>query len=163
PVVSRPSGRSRDSCARRWPPCIPSWRTAIRRPPARRPLTVGVVVWALIALVVPHATQAQGTGEPPSDSSGVFLCSKPSVPQTSNPVVRDILTEFRDLTYDFCRVTEDYKEGGWSGMLDRQFGTVQDAIVDVFVGHGLHPAIGTIVPESGVAFGLALNNEWHIT
>ncbi|HEY7648221.1 MAG TPA: hypothetical protein VID04_04385 [Methylomirabilota bacterium] len=122
-----------------------------------------VVVWALIALAAPRPTQAQATGEVPPDASGVFICSKPSVPQSSNQVIRDLRTEFRDLTYDFCRVKEDYQEGGWSGMLDRQFGTVQDLVVDLFVGHGLHPTIGAIVPESDVAFGLALNNEWHVT
>ena len=107
--------------------------------------------------------QAQVTGEPPPDPLDVSICSKPSVPQSSNPVVRDLLTEYRDLTFDFCRVKEDYKAGGFSGMLERQFGTVQDAFVDVATGRGLHPTLGLIVPESGVAFGLALNNEWHIT
>jgi hypothetical protein len=111
---------------------------------------------------VPHVTPAQVTGEAPPDPADVSMCSKPSVAPSRNPVVRDLLTEFRDLTFDFCRVKEDYKDGGFPGMLERQFGTVQDVIVDVFTGRGLHPTIGTIVPESGVAFGLALNNEWHI-
>ena len=62
-------------------------------------------------------------------------------------MVRDLLTEYRDLTFDFCRVKEDFKEGGFQGMLERQFGALQDVVVDVFVGHGLHPTIGTIVPE----------------
>jgi hypothetical protein len=124
---------------------------------------VVVLVWALIAFAVPQATQAQATGEAQPEALDVSICSKPSVPHSSNPVVRDLLTEFRDLTFDFCRVKEDYKEGGFPGMLERQLGTVQDAIVDVFVGPGLHPTIGTIVPEGGVAFGLALNDEWHIT
>ena len=78
-------------------------------------------------------------------------------------MVRDLLTEYRDLTFDFCRVKEDYKEGGFQGMLERQFGTLQDVVVDVFAGRGLHPTIGKIVPEGGTAFGLALNNEWHIS
>jgi hypothetical protein len=77
--------------------------------------------------------------------------------------VNDFLTEYRDLTYDFCRVKEDYKQGGFEGMYERQLGTLQDVVVDIFTGHGLHPTIGKIVPESGVAFGLALNNEWHIS
>src|SRR5262249_1140937 len=38
-----------------------------------------------------------------------------------------------------------------------------DAFVDVFTGPGLHPTIGLIVPESGPAFGMAMNNEWHVT
>jgi hypothetical protein len=133
------------------------------RLPGRRLLAIGVVVWPLIVLIAPYPSQAQVTGEAPSDTFGLSICSKPSVPQTSNPVVRDLLTEYRDLTFDFCRLKEDYKQGGFHGMLDRQFGTVQDVIVDVFVGHGLHPTIGTIVPEGGAAFGLALNNEWHIS
>ena len=58
---------------------------------------------------------------------------------------------------------EDYKDGGFGGMLERQFGTVQDLIVDVFTGPGLHPTIGQIVPDSGIAFGAALNDEWHIS
>ena len=78
-------------------------------------------------------------------------------------MVSDLLTEYRDLTYDFCRVKEDYKEGGFQGMLERQFGTLQDVVVDVFTGHGLHPTIGKIVPDGGAAFGLTLNNEWHIS
>ena len=122
-----------------------------------------LVVWALIAFAVPQPVRAQATGEAQPDALDVSICSKPSVPHSSIPVVRDLLTEYRDLTFDFCRVTEDYKEGGFSGMLERQFGTVQDAFVDLFVGPGLHPTVGVIVPEGGVAFGLALNNEWHIT
>jgi hypothetical protein len=85
------------------------------------------------------------------------------VPRSNTPLVRDLLTEYRDLTYDFCRVKEDFKEGGFEGMLERQYGTLQDVVVDVFIGRGLHPTIGTIVPEGGAAFGLALNNEWHIS
>jgi len=91
------------------------------------------------------------------------MCSKPSVAQSGNPVVRDLRTEFRDLYFDVCRVKEDYKDGGFGGMLERQFGTVQDLIVDTFTGRGLHPTLGLIVPEGGMAFGAALNNEWHIT
>jgi len=34
-------------------------------------------------------------------------------------------------------------------MLERQFGTVQDLIVDVFTGRGLHPTLGRIVPKAG--------------
>jgi hypothetical protein len=142
---------------------IPSWRSAILRLSARRPLAIAVVVWALIALAVPHASQAQTPSEAPSGPLDVAtICSKPSVPRTINPV-RDILTEYRDLTYDFCRVKDDYREGGFGGMWERQLGTLQDVFVDIFTGPGLHPTVGTIVPEGGVAFGLALNNEWHIT
>jgi len=93
------------------------------------------------------------------ESLGLSVCSKPSVAQSSNPVARDLRTEYRDLVFDVCRVKEDYKDGGLRGMLERQFGTVQDLIADVFTGPGLHPTIGNIVPESGVAFGLALNGE----
>jgi hypothetical protein len=121
------------------------------------------VVWALTALAAPYSTPAQVTAEPSPESLGPTPCSKPSVAQSSTPITRDLRTEFRDLYFDFCRVKEDYQENGFNGMLERQFGTVQDAIADVFVGPGLHPTIGTIVPESGPAFGLALNNEWHIT
>jgi hypothetical protein len=128
------------------------------------PRIIVVVVWALVAFAVPPATWAQEPGAVQPDALDVStICSKPSVPHSSIPVVRDLLTEFRDLTFDFCRVKEDYKDGGFSGMLERQFGTVQDAFVDVFVGPGLHPSIGVIEPEGGVAFGLALNDEWHIT
>jgi hypothetical protein len=103
------------------------------------------------------------TSEAPLESLGLSLCSKPSVAQSSNPITRDLRTEFRDLYFDVCRVKEDYNEGGFGGMLERQFGTVQDLFVDVFTGRGLHPTIGQIVPEAGIAFGAALNNEWHIT
>jgi len=78
-------------------------------------------------------------------------------------VIRDLRTQYRDLSFELCRVREDYNDGGLRGMLERQFGTVQDVIVDVFTGRGLHPTAGTIVPQSGTALGLALNNEWHIT
>ena len=142
---------------------IPSWSIAIlsRRP--RRPLAIVAVVWALLALAFPYASRAQTTSEsPPGPLDVATICSKPSVPRTINPV-RDILTEYRDLTYDFCRVNEDFKEGGFGGMWERQLGTLQDVFVDIFTGPGLHPTVGTIVPESGVSFGLALNNEWHIT
>ena len=135
----------------------------ILRPLALRPLTVAVVVWALIALAAPHALQAQVVNEAPPESFDLSLCSKPSVAQSSNPIARDLRTEFRDLVFDFCRVKEDYKEDGFSGMLERQLGTVQDVIVDLFTGRGLHPTIGLIVPEGGTALGAALNDEWHIT
>ncbi len=102
------------------------------------------------------------TDEAPPESFGVFMCSKPTVAQSTNPVARDLRTEFRDLVFDVCRVKEDYNEGGFRGLLERQFGTVQDLIADVFTGRGLHPTIGGIVPESGTAFGVALNDEWHI-
>jgi hypothetical protein len=126
-------------------------------------LTVAVVVAALIVLVAPRATRAQATGEAPPDTAGFSICSKPSVPRSTVPLLQDLLTEYRDLTYDFCRVKEDFKEGGFEGMLERQFGPLQDVVVDLFVGRGLHPTIGTIVPEGGAAFGLALNSEWHIS
>ena len=142
---------------------MPGWRTAILSRPACRPPTVAVLVWALIVLALPPASQAQTTGETQLDPSGFSLCAKPTVPRSSNPVARDILTEYRDLTYDFCRVNEDYKQGGFEGMWERQFGPLQDVVVDIFTGPGLHPTIGKIVPESGAAFGLALNNEWHIS
>src|SRR5437879_8086791 len=158
-MASRHSARSRNSCARRWRPSIPSWKAVIPRLPARCPLTVAAAVWALIALAVPHATQAQMINEVSPESLGLSVCSKPSVAQSSNPVARDLRTEYRDLFFDVCRVKEDYKDGGLRGMLERQFGTVQDLIADVFTGPGLDPTIGNIVPESGVAFGLALNGE----
>jgi hypothetical protein len=135
----------------------------IRRLPARRRLTVALAVCALTALAVPQATRAQTTDELSPESLGLTVCSKPTVEWTRNPVVRDLRTEYRDLFFDVCRVKEDYRDGGWRGMLERQFGTVQDLIVDVFTGRGLHPTIGNIVPESGTALGLAMNNEWHIT
>jgi len=142
---------------------IPSWSLAILSRPPRRRLAIAAVVWALIVLASPHASQAQTPSEsPPGPLDVGTICAKPSVPRTINPV-RDILTEYRDLTYDFCRVKEDFKEGGFGGMWERQIGTLQDAFVDIFTGPGLHPTVGTIVPESGVSFGLALNNEWHIT
>jgi hypothetical protein len=138
---------------------MPSSGTAILRRSAL--LALAVAVWGLVALAVPSALHAQMTEEL-ADSLGISICSKPSVPQTINPV-RDVLTGYRDLSFDFCRVKEDYQDGGLQGMLERQFGTVQDVFVDLFVGPGLHPTIGTIVPEGGVAFGLALNNEWNIS
>src|SRR5215470_13640997 len=149
PGASRHNAKSRNSCARRWQFSILSWRTAIRKLRARVPLAVVLVVWALIAFAVPQSVRAQATGEAQPDALDVSICSKPSVPHSSIPVVRDLLTEYRDLTFDFCRVWEDYKDGGFSGMLERQFGTVQDAFVDVATGRGLHPTLGLIVPESG--------------
>ena len=73
----------------------------------------------LTAFAGPHATHAQTTGEAASDALAISMCSKPSVPQSNNPVVRDLLTEYRDLTFDFCRVKEDYKDGGFPGMFER--------------------------------------------
>jgi hypothetical protein len=131
--------------------------------PAGRPLAAGVVLSTFLVLAVPGATRAQTTGEPSLDASGLSMCSKPSVPRSDIPVVRDLLTEYRDLTFDFCRVKEDFREGGVKGMLGHQFGTLQDVVVDLFTGRGLHPTIGTIVPEGGAAFGLALNSEWHVS
>jgi len=139
---------------------MPSRATAILKRPARRSLAV--VVGVLITLGASAPVQAQLTEEGTPESLGISICSKPSVPQTVNPV-RDVLTGYRDLSFAFCRVKEDYEDGGLRGMLERQFGTAQDAFVELFTGPGLKPTVGLIVPESGVAFGAALNNEWHIT
>jgi hypothetical protein len=158
-MASRHSARSRNSCGRRWRRSILSWIAAIPSLGARRPLTVAVAVWALIALAAPHAIQAQTSDELSPESLGLSVCSKPSVPQSGIQLMRDLRTEYRDLLFDVCRVKEDYKDGGLRGMLERQFGTVQDLIADTFTGPGLHPTIGNIVPESGVALGLALNSE----
>src|SRR5690349_9592056 len=163
PEASGHTATSRSSCARRSPRSIPSWRGVIRRLPARRWLTVALAVCALSTFAVPHATRAQTTDELTPESLGLTVCSKPTVEWSRNPVIRDLRTQYRDLSFELCRVREDYNDGGLRGMLERQFGTVQDVIVDVFTGRGLHPTAGTIVPQSGTALGLALNNEWHIT
>jgi hypothetical protein len=124
---------------------------------------VAVVVCVLIALSAPRVTRAQMTDEIPPESLGLTVCSKPPVAQSSNAVMRDLRTEYRDRVFDLCRVREDYRDGGWRGMLERQFGTAQDLIVDALTGPGLHPTVGLIVPNSGLAVGVALNDEWHIT
>jgi hypothetical protein len=126
-------------------------------------VTAAVGVWALMAFTVPHAAHAQMLNELTPESLGLSVCSKPSVASSSLPVVRDLRTQYRDLAFDVCRVKEDYRDGGFRGMLQQQFGTVQNLIVDVFTGPGLHPTLGNIVPESGAAFGLALNDEWNRT
>src|SRR5262245_28291609 len=142
---SRRNGKSRTSCARRWARSIPSLRAAIFRPSARCPLAIAAFVSALIGLVVPYASHAQTPTEtPPGPLDVATICSKPSVPRTINPV-RDILTEYRDLTYDFCRVKEDYKEGGFTGMWERELGTGQHEFVDVFEGPGQHREVGASV------------------
>ena len=103
------------------------------------------------------------TNEITPESLGLTVCSKPPVEQSSNAVTRDLRTQYRDRAFAFCRVREDYQDGGLRGMLQRQFGTVQDVIVELLTGPGLHLTAGVIVPESGVSVGLALNDEWHIS
>jgi hypothetical protein len=117
---------------------------------------------ALTTLAVPHATQAHVINEAPPEPFGLPMCSKPPVAQSNNPVARDLRSEFRDLVFDVCRVKEDYKQGGFGGMLERQFGTAQELIVDVFTGRGLHPTIGNIVPESGTATSTTKTGEGAI-
>jgi len=83
------------------------------------------------------------------ESLGLSVCSKPPVAQSSNPVARDLRTEYRDLFFDVCRVKEDYKDGGLRGMLERQFGTVQDLIADVFTGPACIRRSATSCPRAG--------------
>jgi hypothetical protein len=82
-----------------------------------------------------------------------MVCPPPSVPSSSDPLVRSLVGEWARLKQDWCKVL----------LWDDTWPRVQDLLVDVLTGPGVHPTAGIVVPEGGMAEGLALNVDWNAT
>jgi hypothetical protein len=73
------------------------------------------------------------------------------VRSSANPLVRSLVTEWAVLRQEWCKMLQ------W----DDPWPNTQDFLVRLFTGPGLHPTAGIIVPESGIAAGMALNVPWN--
>jgi hypothetical protein len=80
-----------------------------------------------------------------------MACPPQSIPGSSDPLVRSLVNEWYRLKQDWCKVLR------WDDTWPR----VQDLLVDVLTGPGVHPTAGIVVPEGGFAGGLALNVDWN--
>lgn len=94
---------------------------------------------------------AQPLEAPPPLSDPSLSCPPQSVPSSSDPLVRSLVTEWALLKQDWCKLLR------WDDTWPR----LQYLFVDVFTGPGIHPTAGIVVPEGGAAAGLALNVDWN--
>jgi hypothetical protein len=130
---------------------MPSADTARRRRSHRIQAWLGgcFVGCAMVYLPQSGGAQPLEAAAPPPGSS--MACPPPSVPSSSDPLVRSLATEWARLKQDWCKVLR------WDDTWPR----VQDLLVDVFTGPGVHPTAGIVVPDGGVAGGFALNVDWN--
>ena len=112
------------------------------------------IIGALLAcalLCAPSSVRAQALEAAPESASVSSPCPPPRVEPSSNLLLRTLLVEYSLLSKDVCKILN------WS---DR-FANIENLVVHLFTGPGLHPTAGIVVPESGAAGGLALNLEWN--
>src|SRR6267142_3497532 len=109
----------------------------------------GLVACAIACL--PSWGGAQPLEAPPSLPDASMSCPPQNVSSSSDPLVRSLVTEWALLKQDWCKLLR------WDDTWPR----LQYFMVDVFTGPGLHPTAGIVVPEGGVAAGLALNVDWN--
>ena len=118
----------------------------------RRLLAQLVGLLLLCALIgIPSRGTAQPLDAPPPLPNAPIPCPPPRVPQSANPLVRSLTSEWALLKQDWCKLTR------WDDTWPR----LQYLFVDVFTGPGLHPTAGIVVPDGGAAGGLALNVDWN--
>lgn len=111
-------------------------------------ITGALAVWAIACLLSWNGAQASDAAPPAPDES--VLCPPRSVPSSPDPLVRSLVGEWALLKQDWCKVVR------WDDTWPR----LQNLAVDVFTGPGVHPTAGIVVPDGGVAAGLALNVDW---
>jgi hypothetical protein len=104
-----------------------------------------------VVLCAPSAVSAQPLEATPEIASVSSPCPPPRVEPSSNLLVRTLTVQYALLSKDVCKILN------WS---DR-FANIENLVVHLFTGPGLHPTAGIVVPESGAAGGLALNLEWN--
>jgi len=109
----------------------------------------GLVACAMVCLPQSGGAQPLESALPLSDSS--MACPPQNVAASLDPLVRSLITEWYRLKQDWCKVLR------WDDTWPR----VQDLLVDVLIGPGVHPTAGIVVPGGGVAGGLALNVDWN--
>ncbi len=112
------------------------------------------IIGALLACAVscaPSSLHAQPLEATPEIASVSSPCPPPHVEPSSNLLLRTLSVQYALLSKDVCKILN------WS---DR-FANIENLVVHLFTGPGLHPTAGIVVPESGAAGGLALNLEWN--
>jgi hypothetical protein len=111
---------------------------------------IGVLLpW--VVLCAPSSIRAQAPEEAPALSSVSSSCPPPRVEPSSNLLMRTLAVEYSLLSKDVCKVVN------WSD----HSANVENLLVHLFTGPGLHPTGGIVVPGSGAAGGAALNLEWN--
>jgi hypothetical protein len=115
-------------------------------------LTSGVLL-ACVMVWCPAWAETQPLDAAPQPSDFSLPCPPPTVPASSNPIVRGLVTEWARLGQDWCKVVR------W----DDPWASLQDLTVDVFTGSGIHPTGGIVAPGGGAAGGLALNVDWNVS
>jgi hypothetical protein len=122
--------------------------------PSTATLLQAVVVLLVCTLVgCPPAGHAQTLDAPAPSASLTLPCPPRNVPSSADPLIRSLVTEWGLLTQHWCKVVR------W----DDTWPHLQDFLVHVFTGPGVHPTAGVVVPGSGAAAGLALNTDWRDT
>jgi hypothetical protein len=99
----------------------------------------------------PSWVDAQAPEESPALADVSSQCPPPRVEPSSNLLVRTLAVEYSILSKDVCKLVN------WS---DRAT-NLENLLVHLFTGPGLHPTAGIVVPDSGAAGGMALNLEWN--
>jgi hypothetical protein len=114
--------------------------------------------WRIIGVLLPCAVlcapstgRAQALEAAPEPSGVSSPCPPPHVPTSSNLLVRTLAVQYSLLQKDVCKILN------WSDQLPN----IENLLVHLFTGPGLHPTAGIVVPGSGAAGGLALNLEWN--
>jgi hypothetical protein len=108
-----------------------------------------LLVCAIVGAPSWGRAQAPEAPSPLPDTS--LTCPPQTVPSSSDPLVRSLVTEWAILKQDWCKLLK------W----DDTWPQLQNLVVDVFTGPGLHPTAGIVVPDGGAAGGLALNVAWN--
>src|ERR1700687_301480 len=116
--------------------------------------------WRIIGVLLPCAVlcapssgRAQALEAAPEPSSVSSPCTPPRVPTSPDLLLRTLLVQYSLLQKDVCKILN------WSDQLPN----IENLLVHLFTGPGLHPTAGVVVPGSGAAGWLALNLEWNQT
>ena len=99
----------------------------------------------------PSSLHAQPLEVTPEIASVSSPCPPPRVEPSSNLLLRTLSVQYALLSKDVCKVVN------WSD----HSANVENLLVHLFTGPGLHPTGGIVVPGSGAAGGAALNLEWN--
>ncbi len=116
-----------------------------------RKWTIIFMLSAWAVSYTPPSAYAQDTEDLPAISEVSSQCPPPHVEPSPSLLIRTLAVEYSLLSQDLCKLVN------WSD----QATSVENLVVHLFTGPGLHPTAGIIVPDSGVAGGLALNLEWN--
>ena len=165
PVASRRSGRSRNSCARRWRPSIPSWRTAILRLPARR--SADGRGRRLGADRPRRSARDSGAGDRRGTARAARLLpvlETVRVAEQQSGRARSVDGVSRPDLRLLSREGGLRARAASAACSSDNSGPVRTLIVDVFVGPRSAPDDRRrSCPRRRSRSALALNNEWHIT